>query len=372
MNIYVKEFSGILSVNAIIPWIKKRHVVLPLESILKVSIDDIIIISRFDSSISQENILKYTIFIYEDFFEKISLNIIQEHQYNYDYYYLKHALTNAANPHTTTIISGSSYGLFGIDDSMLSQAVNLSLMSQDLYYSLKGIYQVCSNNQNIKNIVLCLGYYYFFSDLSKTQNTNEIQRISKVYKPLYKDIHNCTLLPPKAEILYTSDIFDIQNVNYIYSTGEYEKGYFHKDHPRRNHATREWDDKNKEWFQLNESEKTEAGIRRAALHNKNMKREISLKENIQLFQDFLNYCNNNAIKLLLVVTPVTPYYLQHLSSQYKSIFYNILDEADGVIHLLDLSDDNTYTDEDFNDTDHLSDTGAVKMTQAILTILQNI
>lgn len=371
MIVYVKECFAI-NLNTIMPWFKKTINIMPLSSFDAVKTNDIIVMSNADDDFCDNDLSGYNIVIYEDFCEKITLNIIQAFQYNYDYYYLKNALSIATNSNTISIISGSSYGLFGIDTSLLSNAINLSLMSQDLYYSLKGIYYVCSKNRNIKNIVLCVGYYCFFSDLSKTQNPDEIQRVSKVYNPLYADIHNCSLLPPPINILYESDIFDIQNILDIYTQGEYLKGYFHNERPRKKYATKIWDDKSKEWYQLSIGEKEEAGKQRASLHNKNIKRENSLLENVKLFQDFLRFCGSKNINLLLVVTPSTPYYLNCLLPDFKLIFYNILNEVDSVIHLLDLAEDTTFLDEDFNDTDHLNKKGAQKLTQIILNTLQEI
>lgn len=373
MTIYVKEGFAI-NLNSAMHWFKKNINIEPLRSLDAVKADDIIVISNAaDEDFCDNNLSDYNVIIYEDFLEKISVNIVQEFRYNYDYYYLKNALCTAQNASITTVISGSSYGLLGIDTSLLSNAVNLSLISQDLYYSLKGIYSIYNINKNIRNIVLCVGYYYFFSDLSKTQNPDEIQRVSKVYDPLYADIHNCSLLPPPSRnILYKSDIFDIQNILDLYTQGEYLKGYFHNERPRKIYATKMWDDKSKEWNQLSIDEKEEAGKRRASLHNKIIKRENSLLENLKHFQDFLRFCDSENINLLLVVTPSTPYYFNHLLPDYKSKFYDILNEIDGIIHLLDLAEDTAFLDEDFIDTDHLNEKGAQKLTQLILNTLQEI
>lgn len=81
---------------------------------------------------------------------------------------------------------------------------------------------------------------------------------------------------------------------------------------------------------------------------------------------------SNNINLLVVVTPATKYYLKSLYSGYKDTFYQVLNKAEGVIHLLDLADDATYTEEDFNDTDHLSDKGVKKMTETVFSILQEL
>lgn len=140
VTIYVKEFESRLTTNMITLWIKKGIKILPFTLLRDVEVYDIIIVSKADPEISKINLSKYTVLIYEDLFEKISINVIQEYQYNYDYYYHKNALYKAQNPNITTIITGSSYGLFGIDSSMLSHEINLSLASQDLYYSIKGIY----------------------------------------------------------------------------------------------------------------------------------------------------------------------------------------------------------------------------------------
>ena len=373
MTVYVKECFA-MNLNTVIPWFKKTINVMPFSSLDAVTTNDIIVISNADDEGFYNNDLSsYNIVIYEDFCEKISSNIIQEFQYNYDYYHLKHALSAAVNPNITSIISGSSYGLFGIETSLLSNAVNLSLPSQDLYYSLKGIYYVCNKNRNIKNIVLCVGYYYFFSDLSKNKNLSEIRRISKVYKPLYADMHNCSLLPPSPEnILYESDIFDIQNMLDIYTQEECIKGFFHNQHSRKDQALKEWADKSKDWYQLSIKEKIEVGKQRAAVHNKAIKRENSLLENVKLFQDFLRFCDSENINFLLVVTPSTLYYLNCLLPEFKSTFYDVLDEVDGDIHLLDLAHDTRFLEEDFNDTDHLNDKGARKLTQIIHNTFQEI
>lgn len=371
MTIYVKN-SQHLNINSVSAWFKKDLTIQPLNNIEDVNpANDIIVISNADETINF-NLMDYNVMVYEDFSQKISDNIMQEYQYNHDYYYLNNALLPSSDPNVSTLISGSSYGAFGIDTSLLDNAVNLSSISQDLYYSLKLIYSACEKNTNIKNIVLCVSYYYFFSDLSKTQNTSEIQRISKVYKPLLNDIHNCLLLPPKQNLLYESSIFDIQRVMDIYTQNEYIKGFFNQDRPRKNYATKAWDDKTLTWHELPLNQKIEAAQKRANNHNKILKRKLSLQENISLFQEAVNFCKSRQMNMVIVVTPSTPYYLNCLLPEFKSIFYNVLNEIDGIIHLLDLSDYPAFSDNDFNDMDHLNDEGATKLTTIILSTLQEI
>lgn len=133
-----------------------------------------------------------------------------------------------------------------------------------------------------------------------------------------------------------------------------------------------WKDTSKDWLQLSEEERKEAGKKRAELHNKGIRRIQSFTENTYLFNEFVSFCTNNKINLLIVVAPATKYYLQTLNPEYKDIFYNVLNNADGIIHLLDLSDESSYLTEDFIDADHLSDFGAAKMTQSILSMLKEL
>lgn len=368
MTVWVKEFADYLTTNDVLMLTQADILVRPFVSTDCIEPPDVIVISGHDS-VSETDFSPFTVLVYEVFFEKMSQNAISEYLYNHDYYYLKNALTYAMTPHISTIITGSSYGLFGIDETMLTKEVNLSLMSQDLFYSLKGIYEVCRVNKHIKNIVLCCGYYYFYSDLSKTQNQKELSRVAKVYEPLFNDIHNCICLPPPNNILQHSRIFDFQHITDLYSAGEYEKHYFHSGRPRKNFATREWEDKAKLWTQLSETERQAAGERRATAHNRNQKRTLSLIENTARLQELTSFCTKNNIQLLVVVTPASKYYRDALWSGYKDSFYDTLNSAEGMIHLLDLYDNDSFYNEDFNDTDHLSDSGAQKMTAMILDML---
>ena len=371
MVVWIKELEGVLSVDTISVWMKENIDVQPYKGLESVKAGDIVMISAKDAA-KASDFEPYKVLLYEETCETLSQNVLEECHYHYDYYYIKNALIRAKNPRIDTVVSGSSYGLFDIDEGRLEHGINLSLMSQDLYYSLQGIYEVCKYNQNIKNIVLCCGYYYFHTDLSKAQNPNEILRLAKVYGPIFHDLHNCVTLPPKKNILFQSNIFALQRVAEVYSAEEYERHYFRIDKPRKKQATKVWEDLSKDWFQLTEEEKIQAGVKRGTQHNKNLKRELSVMENVVLFQQFVTFCNKHNLHLLMVVAPASKYYRNVLSTDYHDTFYDVLNKVDGTIHLLDLYEDPAYTDKDFNDTDHLNELGAAKMTEAVLQILETL
>lgn len=369
MIVYIKEYPGKLTQSTVRVWIKD-FIPVSLYNGECTSYQDYVIISKYDN---HKNITgDATILIYEDFFESFSQNILEEINYNYDYYYLYNALEEAKNNTAIdTIITGSSYGLFGIDQSLPS-SVNLSLMSQDLYYSVMGIKDVCEYNHNIKNIVLCCSYYYLYSDLSMTQNPTEISRISKVYYPLFHDLHNTLHLPPKINFLPESKLIDIHKVIQLFSREEYVNHYFNNERPKTRFATKVWDDISKTWQQLSEENRKQAGIIRADLHNSGIKYVNSFKENERILENLSQYCDEKKINLVILSTPISSYYREASLPQYKEDFYRVLNNIQGTIHLIDLYDDLSFTIDDYNDTDHLSDLGAAKLTSILQEVLNKL
>lgn len=177
MKIYVMEAETI-SVQTVSLLFYNSVTVEPLLSLKNVSYNDLIIVPQSAAAFTTE-LKEYHAVIYEQFLQEVYTRVYQEYYNNHDYYYLKNALQDAQNTNITTLVSGSSYGAFGIDLAYIDSAVNLSSISQDLYYSTKLLYQACKSNNNIRNIVLCVGHYCFFSDLSLTKmllNYKEYQR----------------------------------------------------------------------------------------------------------------------------------------------------------------------------------------------------
>lgn len=369
MVVYVKE--DVLSIEKIKHFVRENVILRSYKNGVKLKAEDFLMISRQrktnDFEVEQKQIL-----IYEDLFEQVLESVIKECNYNFDYYYLKNAILKAEKTAINTVVTGSSYGLFGIEESMLSNAVNLSLASQDLYYSIKGIEAVCNVNSHIKNIVLCCSHYYLFSDLSKSRNSDSIQRMSKVYVPLFGDAHNAFIVPPKSNFLVQSCLFDVQKIMDVYSISQYEEHYFNFNRVRENFALRLWSDKAKNWNQLEDYEKEAAARERALLHNRNKKRDISLSENINMLNELSIFCNQKGINLIIVVAPASKYYVENIWPGFQEIFYETLENIDGVVHLLDLYTDEGFVEEDYIDMDHLSDLGARKVTENILSVLQTI
>lgn len=369
MMVWVKEIPDKFTVGTIRIWIKDEIDVCPyLDE--TTSFNDYVVLSEEDSDVHINGDAR--VLIYEDFSEKITQSIIHEINYNYDYYYLRNAIRECKKSNIDTLITGSSYGLYGIKRGIIPSAVNLSMPSKDLYYVIKEIEEVMRDNPGIRNIVLCCSYYYFFSDLSKTQDPGEFSRVSKVYYPIFGDPHNAVFIQPKMNFLIESCIIDTQKIMDLYSYSEYEKAYFYEERPRESTACKEWSDKSKTWQQLEEEERISAGLIRVKKHNKSLKHSGTYSENKILMELLSQYCQERNLNLIMLVTPISRYYRDYSLHEFKNSFYNLLEGISGVVHVLDLYEDERFNLYDYNDMDHLGASGAEKMTKILKAALEEI
>lgn len=331
--------------------------------------EDLLIISNECTDYEQLSKEFPNIIIWEDIFEKLYKYSGNRYMANYDYYYLKYSLKRALKPDVETLVVGSSYARFGIEESMLNErCVNLSLASQDLYYaSLIGRY-VISKNPNIKKIYIGTGYYSFYSDLSLCEGA-ELLRVTDVYYPMFNDSHNCKELPESHNnILADDEIFNIQQIVDIFCNDFFEQfmgAYFIDIRDRFKLRTNLRGAGNRKWFELEDALKEECSYERAKSHNKVIRYSDSYKENKEILNSFVSYCNERNIKVCAIAFPSTTYYEQYLLKDFKESYLSALDSIDGVIHFIDFNESDMFTDEDFVDMDHLDKSGAIKISEAI-------
>ena len=84
------------------------------------------------------------------------------------------AFKKARSSETTTLMIGSSYGRDGFFPKLINDnCVNLAHKSQDVYYSCLIAKKVLEVNPNIKDIILGTGYYFFYTDISRSKGEQE-------------------------------------------------------------------------------------------------------------------------------------------------------------------------------------------------------
>ena len=292
---------------------------------------------------------------------------------NYDFFYLKNVINEVCTFKYDILFAGSSYARFGIEEKMLKRkGKNLSLSSQDIYYSCKLLKRLIDSNAEICDVVIGGSYYQFFCDLSSCSG-GELGRVSNVYYPILKDMHNAIFLPDPIEGSGgVSEVFNISVIMDMLARSIYDKSgrsYFTKERNRFTQKMCFWNDPDISWENISKEEKAICAKARAEQHNELIKYYNTYEENIYILNKFCKYAYQKGVNVWMIAFPMTDYYKQELDLRYKDSYYQALERLDNEIHLIDFNDMDIFLDSDFNDMDHLNYSGAVKITNILNTIL---
>lgn len=310
------------------------------------------------------------IFLWENICNDVYNYSVDRYMSNYDFYHLKYSLKKALKPEIQSIVVGSSYALFGIEESVLSTpCVNLALPSQDIYYACLIGRNIISQNSNIKKIFIGTGYYSFHSDLSRCKQRNELIRITDSYYPIFGDKHNCTELPTSEEPnLYEHEIFDMKQIFDIFCNkffDEFNGRYFTDSRDRFQLKTAFRGNLNTRWFELDDVLKEESAQIRTISHNKAINYVDSYKENIETLNSFISFCNRRNVIVYLISFPSTLFYQRYLLKEYKESYMLALNLINDKIQFIDFNTLDMFEDKDFVDMDHLDKSGAIKVSEYI-------
>lgn len=355
--------------NLLKMFVKSNINIIAIKCIEDLKSEDLLIISS--EYINHEQLVKKlpNIIVWESIFEEFYNYCINRYMSNYDFYYLKYSLKKALKSDVESLVVGSSYARFGVEENLLnSQCVNLALSSQDMYYAcLIGRY-VINKNRNIKRIFIGTGYYSFYSDLSLTKGS-ELIRISDVYYPIFGDMHNCRELPKSLNtILCDNEIFNIEQIVDVFCNDLFEKfkgEYFIDIRDRFKMKMKLGEIENCKWFELNDILQEKCALERANSHNKAIIHLGSYKENIKTFNSFVSFCNKRNVAVCMIAFPSTRFYEKYLLKEYKESYMSALNSIDGVAHFIDFNDLHMFDDKDFVDMDHLDKSGAIKISEVI-------
>ncbi|MBE1443761.1 D-alanyl-lipoteichoic acid biosynthesis protein DltD [Paenibacillus sp. OAS669] len=301
------------------------------------------------------------------------LYILAEHLYelNYDYHYLCNAIDEAKKPSTEAIIVGSSYAMFGVDEAALNKnSVNLSLPSQDLYYSFKIAKEVINANRNVKECYIGTGYWTFHFDLSKSLKS-EVSRIENVYYPIFND-SNHYVYSGKKKLQDFNDytdslikkIFNIESMFQWFSKVIFHdnKTYFNNKITRQKYSLLG----SCQLGSINEESKFIIGQKRAETHNKLIKYSTTRVEHENTMYEFLLYLVKRKIEPIVINFPTTPYYNKYLNQDFITEYYSVINNLKSKLTFtfLDLNN-KEFTEEDFTDMDHMSELGAWKVSHLL-------
>lgn len=288
---------------------------------------------------------------------------------NYDYLFLRTMLEQAANTKSSgsTLITGSSHALNGIKESCWHNAFNCSMHSQDLYYDFQCARRVLDHTQpgQFVRCFIVMGYYIAYQDLSRSKVSRETM-IANVYYPIFQNAHNWD--QPSRRNLWEG-IGDIPDaIKVLCEQAAVQKlleygTYYSEIRPRGTL----FDLKGRTWAQVPESERLAMGQYRAQDHNKIFQHKASLEENKQTLRSYVAFLIERGVLPVVVITPFSPEYNRFVLPEMKAGVLELLDAVPQDVHYVDFNQSPEIFDStDFMDTDHLSASGAGKVSRILV------
>ncbi|MGG1616002.1 hypothetical protein ACIFQM_11005 [Paenibacillus sp. NRS-1782] len=316
---------------------------------------------------------------YKKLVQELIGNFVNQKYYsNYDYYYLSKNIKE--NTDSEILAAGSSYSMFGLSERSFDKSVlNLSLASQDLYYSRKIVKEALKYSRNIKYCIIGMSYYSFHYDLSRSKK-EAVNRINKVYYPIFKDSHHFEV---KESVTSSEMNFD-NNLSFLYHI------IFNKIKLDQTiidavivHDSYFNNNINRELFSLlgnirledmDLSQKVAVGQQRAEQHNQLLVHNETVKENTNVLKNLINYLNEERITPVVVAFPATEYYQNFFDPEFKAVFYEVMNSLANthIFKLVDLFDSDDFVESDFLDMDHLNEKGAIKVTNMLNIVLDSL
>lgn len=284
---------------------------------------------------------------------------------NYDYLWLKTMLEKgrATTIPGSTLITGSSHALNGIYEPAWKNAVNCSMHSQDIYYDFQCARRVLTSavGQYFETCFIVMGYYIAFHDLSLGKESRE-HMVRRIYYPIFKDAHNWSEPTPYDPWDPFGDIpeqvkavVESAAAEKILESGTYYAGY----RPRQSGSYMNA----RTWGQLQEEDRLAIGASRAQEHNRLFQHKATLEENKKIFREFVRFLYDRDVTPVVVVTPFTREYNRCVLKMMKDGLLELLDSVPEDVHYVDFNETpDLFGPEDFMDTDHLSASGAKKMS----------
>ena len=236
------------------------------------------------------------------------------------------------------IITGLSYAEVGIKEDINDNFINFSFSSQDLYYDFKLIKYLFNFKQvkdNLKYVIINMGYYSFDYDMTKTSASNRIHR----YINYFKDYHN------------NDNIIELDIIKSFY-----EKRITFEKYINMNKI------KERTILTLNDT----SGIYEAQ-KNSSMNYMETRIENEKILEQYIVFLKENNITPIIAICPTSRYYRENFDINRKNIFYSILDKLKDKysFQVIDYFDSDLFEDDDFWDYSHLNGKGSIKFTEVL-------
>lgn len=293
-------------------------------------------------------------------------------QKNYYYVWLKAMLGKAAKVAgpNATLITGSSYALNGIIESFWEQAVNCSSSSQDLYYDFQCARRAISSGRSnrFSKCFIVGGYYLAGHDLSRGQKEREMM-VSNVYYPIFKDGHSWEDVQ-QNDLWAGLNVFsdeDRRKCEELAIEKIHRRGTFFSEGRQRGGTIFRLE---RDWWDLSVEERQAFGKIRAESHNRMFQSSQAMEENKKILNEYVHFLHLNGIMPIVIIAPVTAEYRQYLSKEMKESINKLFAAVSEEFCFVDFNQFTCFEPYDFVDTDHLSQRGAEKFSNLLVSLFK--
>ena len=249
------------------------------------------------------------------------------------------------------LILGSSHTFYGIRPEFFEgKAFSLANVSQGLRQDLFLLKYWADKYKSLKTIICPISFFSWFG--------HGLEYGSESYRCRYYKIYmDCDLYPDFS--LYNFELSDFR-----IAKGKFTKLLFPYTDPGYDNYgwgnTCTLSEKNlKEW---NDGTEAEAAVKRHTVKNWDY-----IYQNYSLMKELAEFCQSHKIQLVLITTPCWPSYYDNLNSeQLKKMYeqtHKIIQEYN--LPYFDYLKDPRFEADDFYDSNHLSDVGAIKFTKIL-------
>lgn len=265
------------------------------------------------------------------------------------------------NPNYSTLILGSSHTYYGLDPKIfLDPTINAANVSQDLKYDLFLLKTSLQFNKHIEHVIIPLSTFSLTTELESGQES--WRKFNYSIFMGYKepsianklDIRNYSafLASPSQIASLMRGIFSLSSNPIMkdwtptgFGTGYQEPGTL-------------------ETLFL-------TGKSAAERHQKHSEHSSTSMESLMKIAQL---CRQHNIKLIIITTPAHYYYRKYINANRLrdiAIQAKSLQSANTNIRYLDYFNDSRFLDIDFHDADHLSHSGAEKLSHLINSVLDS-
>ena len=275
------------------------------------------------------------------------------------------------------IVCGLSYSQYGIlEKEMPITTCNLSVTGQDIPYSILMAEKALEYSPDIETIVIPMAYFQCCYDMSADDAQLHKDVISYIDMPILEERRNYTgekcpymeqpILKIYDHICNLEKMREERNkeiMDYLQN-----EEYFNDIFPQPLYGGLKFNFKT-----LSAKEKKESACITAQL-NERVCTLDGYKETIKYLDSFLQKTEQKRIRVLFFVPPATRYLTEASCIELRNFYYqNIVTRFVKLNHVkfLDLFNDESFDENDFSDFEHLSHSGAEKLTRIIGRTIQN-